>query len=103
MIESLIQGNVLVILEGLDEVPAHVDRTDLMKDINMLLERGIDYDANSHQLTFSIYEQKEINNIKDPHTGNRFIITSRIEGNYFEDINFYIPRLTILRTCPMKH
>ena len=69
MIESLIQGNVLVILEGLDEVPAHVDRTDLMKDINMLLERGIDYDANSHQLTSSIYEQKEINNIKDPTHG----------------------------------
>ena len=95
MMESIIQGNVLVIFEGLDEVPAHVDRSDLMKEMNTLLERGIDYDANSHQLTSSFYEQKEINNIKDPHTGNRFIITSRIEGNYFEDINFYIPRLTI--------
>ncbi|CAF2654513.1 unnamed protein product [Rotaria sp. Silwood2] len=27
--------------------------------------------------------------------GNRLIITSHIEGNYFEDINFYVPRLTI--------
>ena len=95
MMESFIQGHVLVIFEGLDEVPAHVDRSDLMKDINTLLERGIDYDPMSHQLISSIYEQKEINNIKDPHMGNRFIITSRIEGNYFEDINFYIPRLTI--------
>ena len=95
IVESLIQGNVLGIFEGLDEVPAHVDRSDLMKEINMLLERGIDYDHKSQQLIYSIYEQKEINNIKDPHIGNRFIITSRIEGNYFEDINFYIPRLTI--------
>ena len=95
MMESLIQGNVLVIFEGLDEVPAHIDRSDLMKEINTLLERGIDYDVNSQQLIYSIYEQKEINNVKNPHIGNRFIITSRIEGNYFEDINFYIPRLTI--------
>ena len=95
MIESLVQGNVLVIFEGLDEVPAHVDRSDLMKEINILLERGIDYDHKSQQLTYSIYEQKEINNIKNPNIGNRFIVTSRIEGNYFEDINFYIPRLTI--------
>ena len=95
IMESLIQGNILVIFEGLDEVPAHVDRSDLIKDINTLLERGIDYDMKSNQLTYSSYEQKEINNIKDPNMGNRFIITSRIEGNYFEDINFYIPRLTI--------
>ena len=95
MMESFIQGNVLVIFEGLDEVPAHIDRSDLMKEMNTLLERGITYDTNSHQLSYSIYEQKEINNIEDPNTGNRFIITSRIEGNYFEDINFYIPRLTI--------
>ncbi|CAF0784628.1 unnamed protein product [Adineta steineri] len=95
IIESLLHGNVLIIFEGLDEVPAHVDRTDLLKDINALLERGIDYDSKSNKLTHSIYEQKEINNTKDPTMGNRFIITSRIEGNYFEDINFYIPRLTI--------
>ncbi|CAF5033074.1 unnamed protein product [Rotaria sp. Silwood1] len=93
--ESLIQGNVLTIFEGLDEVPAHVDRSDLMKEINILLERGIDYDVTHNKLTYSIYEQKEINNTKDPTIGNRFIVTSRIEGNYFEEINFYIPRLTI--------
>ena len=95
IIESLVQGNVLVIFEGLDEVPVHVDRSDLMKEINTLLERGIDYDVKSDKLTYSIYEQKEINNTKDPTIGNRFIITSRIEGNYFEEINFFIPRLTI--------
>ncbi|CAF4114167.1 unnamed protein product, partial [Rotaria sp. Silwood2] len=95
IIELLLKGNVLVIFEGLDEVPAHVDRSDLMKEINTLLERGIDYDIIYDKLTYSIHEQKEINNIKDPNIGNRFIITSRIEGNYFEDINFYIPRLTI--------
>ena len=95
MIELFIQGNALVIFEGLDEVPGHIDRTELIREINMLLERGIDYDHKSQQLTYSIYEQKEINNIKNPNIGNRFIITSRIEGNYFEDINFYIPRLTI--------
>ena len=60
-----------------------------------VLERTIDYDLKSQQLTYSIDEQKQINNIKDPNLGNRFLITSRIEGNYFEDINFYIPRLTI--------
>ncbi|CAF3551095.1 unnamed protein product [Rotaria socialis] len=95
MKESLVQGNVLIVFEGLDEVPAHVDRTDLMKEINTLLERGIDYDVTFNRLTHSTYEQKEINNTKDPNTGNRFIITSRIEGNYFDEINFYIPRLTI--------
>ncbi|CAM4809047.1 unnamed protein product [Rotaria magnacalcarata] len=93
--EALVQGNVLVIFEGLDEVPAHVDRSDLMKEINTLLERGIDYDVIHDKLTYSVYEKKEINNTKDPLFGNRFIITSRIEGNYFEDINFYIPRLII--------
>ncbi|CAF4795186.1 unnamed protein product, partial [Rotaria sp. Silwood2] len=93
--ESLVQGNVLVIFEGLDEVPAHIDRSDLMKEINTLLERGIDYDVKCYKLTYSVYEQKEINNTKDPNIGNRFIVTSRIEGNYFEEINFYIPRLTI--------
>ncbi|CAF4388966.1 unnamed protein product, partial [Rotaria magnacalcarata] len=92
---ALVQGNVLVIFEGLDEVPAHVDRSDLMKEINTLLERGIDYDVIHDKLTYSVYEKKEINNTKDPLFGNRFIITSRIEGNYFEDINFYIPRLII--------
>ncbi|CAF4490646.1 unnamed protein product, partial [Rotaria sp. Silwood2] len=95
IMKSLVQGNVLVIFEGLDEVPVHVDRSDLMKEINTLLERGIDYDAHCDKLSYSIYEQKEINNTKDPIIGNRFIITSRIEGNYFEEINFYIPRLTI--------
>ncbi|CAF1101846.1 unnamed protein product [Adineta ricciae] len=95
IIEMLIRGNVLIIFEGLDEVPAHVDRTDLMKDINTLLERPIDYDPRSGKLTHSLYEQKEINNTKDPTIGNRILITSRIEGNYFEDINFYIPRFTI--------
>ncbi|CAF5061008.1 unnamed protein product, partial [Rotaria sp. Silwood1] len=62
---------------------------------NTLLERSIDYDATYDKLTYSIYEQHEINNTKCPTIGNRFIITSRIEGNYFEDINFYVPRLTI--------
>ncbi|CAF1035552.1 unnamed protein product [Rotaria sp. Silwood1] len=95
IMESLVQGNILVIFEGLDEVPAHIDRSDLMKEINTLLERGIDYDVKCDKLTYSIYEQKEINNTKDLNTGNRFIVTSRIEGNYFEEINFYIPRLTI--------
>ncbi|CAF3375210.1 unnamed protein product [Rotaria sp. Silwood2] len=95
IMKSLVHGNVLVIFEGLDEVPVHVDRSDLMKEINTLLERGIDYDAHCDKLSYSIYEQKEINNTKDPIIGNRFIITSRIEGNYFEEINFYIPRLTI--------
>ena len=93
--ESLVQGNVLIIFEGLDEVPAHIDRSDLMKEINALLERGIDYDPKLGKLRYSIYEQKEINNTKNPTIGNRFIITSRIEGNYFEDINFYVPRLSI--------
>ncbi|UJR17369.1 hypothetical protein I4U23_004264 [Adineta vaga] len=95
IIECLLHGNILVIFEGLDEVPVHVDRTDLMKEINCLLERGTDYDSKSGKLIHSLYEQKEINNTKNPIIGNRFILTSRIEGNYFEDINFYIPRLTI--------
>ncbi|CAF4015120.1 unnamed protein product, partial [Rotaria magnacalcarata] len=95
IMRSLIQGNVLIIFEGLDEVPAHADRSELMKEINTLLERGIDYDATYNKLTYSVYEDKEINNTKDPTIGNRFIVTSRIEGNYFEEINFYIPRLTI--------
>ncbi|CAF3747873.1 unnamed protein product [Rotaria sordida] len=95
IIESLVKGNILIIFEGLDEVPAHVDRSDLMKEINTLLERGIDYDVINNKLTYSIHEQKQINSTKDPNFGNRFIITSRIEGNYFEDINFYVPRLTI--------
>ncbi|CAF4551234.1 unnamed protein product, partial [Didymodactylos carnosus] len=83
IIESLIQGNVLIIFEGLDEVPVNVDRSDLMKEINTLLERGIDYDAKCGKLIYSLYEQKEINNTKNPSIGNRFITTSRIEGNYF--------------------
>ncbi|CAF1425244.1 unnamed protein product [Rotaria sordida] len=95
VLSSLMQGNVLIIFEGLDEVPAHIDRSDLMKEINALLERGIDYDMNTGKLSYSIYEQKEIHGTKFPNLGNRFIITSRIEGNYFEDINFSIPRLTI--------
>ncbi|CAF1345867.1 unnamed protein product, partial [Rotaria sordida] len=95
ILESLVQGNVLVIFEGLDEVPVHVDRSDLMKEINALLQRGIDYDAISGKLSYSVFEQKEIYNTKDPDIGNRVIITSRIEGNYFEEINFFIPRLTI--------
>ncbi|CAF4036462.1 unnamed protein product, partial [Rotaria sordida] len=95
LIESLIHGNVLIIFEGLDEVPVHVDRSDLMKEINALLERGIDYDVKSNKLIYSVYQQKEINNTQNPTIGNRFIVTSRIEGNYFEEINFYIPRLTI--------
>ncbi|CAF3005478.1 unnamed protein product [Rotaria sp. Silwood2] len=95
IIQSLVQGNVLVIFEGLDEVPVHIDRSGLMKEINDLLERGIDYDAKLDKLSYSIYERKEINSIQDPTIGNRFIITSRIEGNYFEQINYYIPRLTI--------
>jgi hypothetical protein len=61
----------------LDEVPANVDRSDLMREINSLLERGIDYDSKSNKLIYSIYEQKEINNIKDPTVGNRFI---RMDG-----------------------
>ncbi|CAF3333520.1 unnamed protein product, partial [Rotaria sp. Silwood2] len=93
--ELLIEGNVLVIFEGLDEVPVHIDRSDLIKEINALLEREIDYDVIHDKLTYSVYEQKEIHNTRDPTIGNRFIITSRIEGNYFEDINFFIPRLTI--------
>ncbi|CAM2727295.1 unnamed protein product [Rotaria socialis] len=95
IIQSLIRGNVLVIFEGLDEVPVHIDRSGLMKEINDLLERGIDYDAKHGKISYSIYERKEINSTDDPTIGNRFIITSRIEGNYFEQINFYIPRLTI--------
>ena len=95
VMESLLQGNVLIVFEGLDEVPAHVDRADLMREINALLERRIDYDARSDKLIYANNEQKEINNTKDCTLGNRFIITSRIEGNYFEDINFYLPRLTI--------
>ncbi|CAF3222076.1 unnamed protein product [Rotaria sp. Silwood2] len=95
MKQSLVEGNILVIFEGLDEVPVHVDRSDLIKEINTLLERGIDYDLMHDKLTYSVYEQKEIYNTRDPTSGNRFIITSRIEGNYFEDINFFIPRLTI--------
>ncbi|CAF1378362.1 unnamed protein product [Rotaria sp. Silwood1] len=95
IIQSLAQGNVLVIFEGLDEVPVHIDRSGLMKEINDLLERGIDYDAKLGKLSYSIYERKEINSTQDPTIGNRFIITSRIEGNYFEQINYYIPRLTI--------
>ena len=95
IIESLVQGNILIIFEGLDEVPAHIDRSDLMKEINTLLERGIDYDAKLGKPSYSVYGQKEINNTKDPAIGNRFIITSRIEGNYFEELNYYIPRLTI--------
>ncbi|CAF1542775.1 unnamed protein product, partial [Rotaria sp. Silwood1] len=95
MKQSLVEGNILVIFEGLDEVPVHVDRSDLIKEINTLLERGIDYDVMHDKLTYSVHEQKDIHNTRDPTIGNRFIITSRIEGNYFEDIKFFIPRLTI--------
>ncbi|CAF5026833.1 unnamed protein product, partial [Rotaria sp. Silwood1] len=95
MKESLVEGNILVIFEGLDEVPVHVDRSDLIKEINTLLERGIDYDVMHDKLTYSVHEQKDIHNTRDPTIGNRFIITRRIEGNYFEDIKFFIPRLTI--------
>ncbi|CAF4381483.1 unnamed protein product [Didymodactylos carnosus] len=95
IIESLIKGDVLVILEGLDEIPVHMDRSELMKEINALLERSRDYDATTNKLSHTIYEQKEICGTEDSDFGNRFIITSRTEGNYFEDINFYIPRLTI--------
>ncbi|CAF1060593.1 unnamed protein product [Didymodactylos carnosus] len=95
IIESLIQGDVLVIFEGLDEIPVHMDRSELMKEINALLERPIDYDEKANKLFYSVYEQKEICGTEGPDAGNRFIITSRIEGNYFDEINFYIPRLTI--------
>ncbi|CAF1586330.1 unnamed protein product [Didymodactylos carnosus] len=95
IIESLIQGDVLVIFEGLDEVPVHMDRSELIKEINALLERPLDYDEKANKLFYSVYEQKESCGTEDPDAGNPFIITSRIEGNYFDEINFYIPRLTI--------
>ncbi|CAF3596510.1 unnamed protein product [Rotaria sp. Silwood1] len=93
--QALVQGDVLIIFEGLDEVPAHIDRSDLMKEINDLLERGIDYDPKLDKLSYSVFDRKEINSANDAGVGNRFIITSRIEGNYFDQINYYVPRLTI--------
>ena len=94
-IESLKRGNALIILEGLDEIPIHLNRADLIQEINALLEKGVDYDANLNKLSCSMFENKEICGTEDPDVGNRFIITSRIEGNYYDDINTYIPRLTI--------
>ncbi|CAF4327716.1 unnamed protein product, partial [Rotaria sordida] len=56
IIESLLEGNILVIFEGLDEVPIHIDRSDLLKEINTLLERGIDYDIKTNKLIYSTYD-----------------------------------------------
>ena len=95
VIESLMKQNTLIILEGLDEIPVYMNRNELMKEINSLLERAIEYDAKSKNLSYSIFEQKEICNTADVDFGNRFIITCRIEGNYFQEINYYTPRLTI--------
>jgi hypothetical protein len=89
------QGNVLLIFEGLDEVSAHIDRSDLMKEINALLERSTEYDLQTGKLSYSIHERKDIHGTRFANLGNRVIITSRIEGNYFEEIHFSIPRLTI--------
>jgi hypothetical protein len=95
VMESLIKQNTLVVLEGLDEIPMYMNRNDLMKEINSLLEKAFEYDCKLNKLSYSIYEQKEICNTIDVDYGNRFIVTCRIEGNYFQEINFYTPRLTI--------
>ena len=88
LMNQLIEGNLLIIFEGLDEIPNNINRLDLIKQINCLIEKQLDFDLKLNKLIYSIYSQKQSN-------GNRFIITSRIEGNYFEDIHFNIPRLTI--------
>lgn len=93
--KTILQGKALIILEGLDEVPAYVDRYDLIQEINALLECEVDFDCSCEKLIYSKQESKELNSTQDLDMGNRFIITSRIEGNYFEEINLYIPRLTI--------
>ena len=97
IMECLRRGNTLIIFDGLDEIPLHLNRADLIQEINALLERSIEYDAKLNRLCFSDHEEKEICATleDDLDAGNRFIITSRLEGNYYDEINTHIPRLTI--------
>ena len=93
--EELRNGNTLVILEGLDEIPVHINRSDLMNEINSLFEHPIEYDKKTHKMVYSVTGNKEVCVTDDSENGNRFIVTSRIEGNYFAELNVYVPRLTI--------
>ena len=93
--EELRNGNVLVILEGLDEIPVHLNRSDLMNEINSLFEQPIEYDEKTNKMVYSVTGNKEVSVTDDSENGNRFIVTSRIEGNYFAELNIYVPRLTI--------
>ena len=87
--DHLVDGEALIILEGLDEVPEKIDRVNLIKEIDDLIDRQIYVDKNS-ELSFSSED-----NSKERDEGNRVIVTSRIEGNYSDDIKITIPRLTI--------
>lgn len=97
---ALIAGKALIILEGLDEIPLFEDRTFLISQINLLLERRIYFDPITDEISYYSADLHEIEISERPDAGNRVIITSRIEGNYFAEINPVVPRLTVDELSP---
>jgi hypothetical protein len=96
ILENLEKRAALVILDGLDEVPASIERDEILEEVHAFVRRWI---GGEDRLLLSRGEGQVIGRIvtgsPEGWQGNRLIVTSRIAGYHASPLEVDFPHLTI--------
>lgn len=96
ILEHLDKKEALIILDGLDEVPASIERDEILEEVHAFVRRWI---GSGDRLLLSREEGQVIGRIvtgtPEAWRGNRLIVTSRIAGYHASPLEVDFPHLTI--------
>jgi len=96
ILEYLEKKEALIILDGLDEVPASIERDEILEEVHAFVRRWI---GGGDRLLLSREEGQVIGRIvtgsPEGWQGNRLIVTSRIAGYHASPLEVDFPHLTI--------
>jgi hypothetical protein len=95
ILNHLEKREALIILDGLDEVPASIERDEILEEVHTFVRRWID---SRSQLMLSREKGQIFGTIvESPSTlpGNQLIVTSRIAGYHASPLQVDLPHLTI--------
>ena len=96
ILEHLEKKEALIILDGLDEVPASIERDEILEEVHAFVRRWI---GGGDRLLFSREDGQVIGRImageSEAWRGNRLIVTSRIAGYHASPLEIDFPHLTI--------
>ena len=96
ILEYLEKKEALIILDGLDEVPASIERDEILEEVHAFVRRWI---GGGDRLLLSREDGQVIGRImtgeSEAWRGNRLIVTSRIAGYHASPLEVDFPHLTI--------